>query len=264
MVDDRDVVQAELLDILLHRAAVVSVVLDRDDRSLARDERGLDRDGLARNDADRVVGRHVHLVEDDRADLAADVADGAAREARVVHADLIGRARVRIEHEHGRRGVDAAVDHVLELAVLDRAGRLGAGVVPDIALAQTGAPHAVKDVCMTCLGEHENRVVRLDRRDQVFIFARNIEDLHLFEIDLRIIRIILQPGKNLRIAEHAVCHIGHSFVYHAQAGTSFFQLFIIIAQERTACKDKKRGRSFLCPPIAKVYTAPFRAKARIK
>ena len=181
-----------------------------------------------------------------------------------MHADLIGRARVRIEHEHGRRGVDAAVDHVLELAVLDRAGRLGAGVVPDIALAQTGAPHAVKDVCVTCLGEHENRVVRLDRWDQVFIFARNIEDLHLFEIDLRIIRIILQPGKNLRIAEHAVCHIGHSFVYHAQAGTSFFQLFIIIAQERTACKDKKRGRSFLCPPIAKVYTAPFRAKARIK
>lgn len=62
MVDDRDVVQAELLDILLHRAAVVSVILDRDDRSLARDERGLDRDGLARNDADRVVGRHVLLL----------------------------------------------------------------------------------------------------------------------------------------------------------------------------------------------------------
>ena len=43
MVDNLYVVQTELLDILLHRAAIVLVVLDRNDRTLSCDDRGLDR-----------------------------------------------------------------------------------------------------------------------------------------------------------------------------------------------------------------------------
>ena len=62
MVDNCDVVQAELLDVFLHRAAVVLVVLHRNDRTLARDDRGLDRDRLARDNAHGIVRRNVHFV----------------------------------------------------------------------------------------------------------------------------------------------------------------------------------------------------------
>lgn len=174
----------------------------------------------------------MHLVEDDRADLAADVVDRAAREARVVHTDLVGGAGVRIEDEHGGGGVDAAVDHVLELAVLDRAGRLGAGVVPYVAVAQTGAPHTVEDVRMTRLGEHENRVVGFHGRDQVFVLAGNIENFHLFKVDLRVFRVVLQPCEDLRVAEHSVCHNAHSFYLSCTSRNDSFSTFYHYSTEK--------------------------------
>ena len=88
----------------------------------------------------------------------------------------------------------------------DRPGRLRAIVVPHIALTKARAPHAVKNIRVAGLGKNEHRIVGLDGRDQVFILAGNVEDFDFFQVNLRIIRKILQPGQNLCIVKQLLFH----------------------------------------------------------
>lgn len=75
---------------------------------------------------------HLKLGHDHGADLTADIADGTGAEPLIVKADLVGAPIVLIDDEHGGGGVDAPVDHVLQLIVLDGAGGLTALVVEDV------------------------------------------------------------------------------------------------------------------------------------
>ena len=191
MVDDRDIVEAELHHIFLHRLAVALLVLHGDDRAFAAHHGRFDRDGFAGDDTEILALVDLHLGEQHRADLRTHVFYGAGGKILIVHAELDRASGVRIEDDHARGCVDAAVDHRRDLVPLDGTGRLGTFIVDDLALAEAHIPHLVENILIPRLGEDQHAAVRLHGGDQILVFPGDVEDLHMLEIDVGILRKIL-------------------------------------------------------------------------
>ncbi len=197
MADDGHVAQPEAVHVFFQRAAVAGAVLHRDDLALGGDDGGLDRNARAADHADRVPQGDMHFVKNNGADFAAHIADGAAREAAVLHAHFIGRAGVAVENQHGGGRVDAAVNHVAQLVGKDCAARLGAFIIPHDAVAQTGVPHSVKNILMPSLGKDQHGLVGFHRRDEVPVFTGNIQNFDFLQVDIGVLRIVLQPCEDM-------------------------------------------------------------------
>ena len=198
------------MGVVLQGPAVVLVVLHGDDGPLRSQERRFHGNGLAADDAEVVPLVDVHLREHHRPDLAAHVVDGTAGEVHVPHADLLGGTGVGVDDQHGRGGVDAAVDHLPHRFVVDRSGGIAALVVPDAALAKACGPHAVENVRVTGVGEDQRVVVGLHRGDHVLILAGDVQDLDLSQIHLGVLCVIGEPGEDTGIVEHLLFHKGTS------------------------------------------------------
>ena len=198
------------MGVVLQGPAVVLVVLHGDDGPLRSQERRFHGDRLAADDAEVVPLVNVHLREHHRPDLTAHVVDGAAGEVHVPHADLLGGTGVGVDDQHGRGGVDAAVDHLPHRFVVDLSGGIAALGVPDAALAKACSPHAVKNVRVSCVGEDQGVVVGFHSGDHVLVLAGDVKDLDLSEIHLGVLGIIGEPCEDTGVVEHLLFHRGTS------------------------------------------------------
>ena len=181
-------------------------MLHGDDAALRSHQRSFYGDAGSPYRENGIPQLHLKLGHNDRADLTADIADGTGAEPLIVKADLVGAPIVLIDDEHGGGGVDAPVDHVLKLIVLDGAGGLTALVVEDVAVPETGVPHIIEDVGVTGIGQHHDLTGGLHRRDQIFVLTGDIQNEQGGEIQLVIFRKVAEPAKNGGIAKIGTVH----------------------------------------------------------
>ena len=112
----------------------------------------------------------------------------------IVHTELVGIARLRINDQHAGRCIDTAVDHIVDFVFFDRTGWIGALVVNDGALAQAGVKHPIENIRVTGLRKHQHMAMRFHGRDQVFVFPGDVQDLNFLQIHIVVIVEIIQPS----------------------------------------------------------------------
>lgn len=149
---------------------------------------------------------NLHLAQDDSANFCADVTNRAVCKGLIAHAEAERAAGIRIENQHARGRIDAAIHHVIDLVLLDGTGWLATFVVDDRAFAQTCVEHPIENIRMASLGKHKRRTMRFYRWNQIFILPRNIQNLDTLQIDVCLIGKILKPCQNVGIGKKIVFH----------------------------------------------------------
>ena len=175
-----DIVKTELLDIGFHGLSVVLIVFNRDDVPFGGDQCCFNSDAFSADDADGVIGIDMDLIQDDGADLASYIPNGTSGEAAVPHTDLVSGTGFGVHDQHTGGGVDASVDHVLQLIIFNGAGGIGAVIVPNGTFAQTYVPHAIEDLLVAGFGENQSGGIGFYGGDQVLIFSGDVQDLDFF------------------------------------------------------------------------------------
>src|SRR5699024_7100738 len=103
-------------------------------------------------------------------------------------------------------------------------------------------------------------------RDQVFVLAGDVEDLDLFQIHPGVVRKILQPRQDLRIAKQLLFHHAVTPFLSGGHGAARCALFYhtIAAGPRRSCIIiiSRRGCPVNPPPAAQSTSSPLGASVR--
>ena len=132
--------------IVFQSSPVSLTVFYSGDRSLRSDQRRFDGNAFAADNYQIVLGIHCHLIQDNGPDFTAHILDGASLQQLITQADLCTITGIGINDQHTGGGIDTPVDHILYLFVQDLTAGVGAFVIPDLTLAQTCVPKAIKDI----------------------------------------------------------------------------------------------------------------------
>ena len=222
MIDNTYIMKTKMINIFFHCLSVTLIIFYCEHAAFAGDDRSFDRNALAADNTYIILQPYMHFIQDNCTDLTAYIMNGSTHEIVIPHTNLICISRIRINDQHARRCIDSTIDHIAQLIVLHLSYRFGTFIIPDLTFSQTCIPHPIKNIRLSCLCKYKYCPMTLHHRNQVFIFSRNIQHLHFFQIDLRILSKILKPGKNNLIGKNLLFHFLKPPITCLQKNNSYF------------------------------------------